>query len=37
LARYVRGAIDDLERQEAGGFAQARVRFPDPDLIAAPA
>jgi cytochrome b pre-mRNA-processing protein 3 len=36
LARYVRGTIDDLDRQEAGTFAQARVSFPDPDLIAAP-
>ena len=35
LARYVRGAIDDLDRQEAQGFAQARVSFPDPDPIAA--
>jgi cytochrome b pre-mRNA-processing protein 3 len=36
LARYVRGTIDELDRQEAGAFAQARPRFPDPDLIAAP-
>lgn len=32
LARYVRGAIDDLDRQEAGGFVQARVSFPDPQM-----
>jgi len=37
LARYVRCAIDELGRQEAGTFAQARVSFPDPGLIAAPA
>jgi cytochrome b pre-mRNA-processing protein 3 len=37
LARYVRGAIDELGRQETGAFTQARVSFPDPDLIAAPA
>ncbi|HEV2956925.1 MAG TPA: ubiquinol-cytochrome C chaperone family protein [Xanthobacteraceae bacterium] len=37
LARYVRCAIDELDRQEGGAFAQARVSFPDPALIAAPA
>jgi cytochrome b pre-mRNA-processing protein 3 len=37
LASYVRDAIDDLGRQEGGTFAQARISFPDPDLIAAPA
>ena len=37
LARYVRCAIDGLGRQEAETFAQARVSFPDPALIAAPA
>jgi cytochrome b pre-mRNA-processing protein 3 len=37
LARYVRDTIDDLGRQEGGTFAQARISFPDPDLIAAPA
>ena len=37
LAAYVRGAIDELERQEAEVFAQTRVSFPDPVLIAAPA
>jgi cytochrome b pre-mRNA-processing protein 3 len=37
LARYVRCAIDELGRQEAGTFAQARLSFPDPALIAAPA
>ena len=37
LARYVRGAIDDLDRQQAEVFVQARISFPDPDLIAAPA
>jgi len=36
LARYVRGAIDELGRQEPGTFTQARISFPDPDLIAAP-
>lgn len=36
LARYVRGAIDALDRQEAGAFAQASLSFPDPDVIAAP-
>ena len=37
LARYVRGAIEALEREEADAFAQAHVRFPDPAVIAAPA
>src|ERR1700758_4745714 len=37
LAAYVRGAIDELDRQEAEAFAQARVSFPDPALNAAPA
>jgi cytochrome b pre-mRNA-processing protein 3 len=37
LARYVRGAINDLDRQQAETFVQARLGFPDPDLIAAPA
>jgi cytochrome b pre-mRNA-processing protein 3 len=37
LARYVRCTIDELGRQEAGTFAQARLSFPDPALIAAPA
>jgi cytochrome b pre-mRNA-processing protein 3 len=36
LARYVRTAIDALDRQEAGEFTQARIVFPDPGLIAAP-
>ena len=34
LARYVRGALDALDRQEAEDFVQARVSFPDPGLIA---
>lgn len=37
LAGYVRAAIAELDRQEAATFAQARIGFPDPDLIAAPA
>jgi len=37
LAAYVRGAIDELDRHAAEAFAQARVSFPDPALIAAPA
>jgi len=37
LARYVRRALDDLDRQDASEFALARVSFPDPALIAAPA
>ena len=37
LAAYVRGAIDELDRQEAEVFTQARVSFPDPARIAAPA
>jgi cytochrome b pre-mRNA-processing protein 3 len=37
LAIYVRGAIDELDRQQAEAFAQARVSFPDPAVIAAPA
>jgi len=37
LARYVREAIEMLDRQEAATFSQARISFPDPDLIAAPA
>jgi cytochrome b pre-mRNA-processing protein 3 len=37
LARYVRGAIEDLGRQQAETFVQARIGFPDPDLVAAPA
>ena len=37
LVHYVRGAIDELGRQDAESFAQARVSFPDPALIAAPA
>jgi cytochrome b pre-mRNA-processing protein 3 len=36
LARYVRGAIDELGRQDAGTFTRAHIGFPDPDLIAAP-
>jgi cytochrome b pre-mRNA-processing protein 3 len=36
LARYVRGAIDALDRQEAEAFVQARLSFPDPALTAAP-
>jgi cytochrome b pre-mRNA-processing protein 3 len=36
LGRYVRCAIDELGRQEVAAFAQARVSFPDPGLIAAP-
>jgi cytochrome b pre-mRNA-processing protein 3 len=37
LARYVRDAIGDLDRQQAEGFVQARIGFPAPELIAAPA
>ena len=37
LARYVRCAIDELGRQEAEKFPQARVSFPDPARIAATA
>ena len=37
LGRYVRAAIEMLDRQEAATFSQARISFPDPDLIAAPA
>jgi cytochrome b pre-mRNA-processing protein 3 len=37
LAAYVRSAIDELDRQGAEAFAQARVSFPGPALIAAPA
>ena len=37
LTRYVGEAIDELGRQETGSFAQGRISFPDPDLIAAPA
>jgi cytochrome b pre-mRNA-processing protein 3 len=37
LAAYVRGAIDELDRQEAEAFAHAAVGFPDPALITAPA
>jgi cytochrome b pre-mRNA-processing protein 3 len=37
LAAYVRGAIEELDRQEAEVFAQARVGFPDPAVFAAPA
>jgi cytochrome b pre-mRNA-processing protein 3 len=37
LARYVRRAIDELDCQEADGFAQASVGFPDPARIAEPA
>ena len=36
LAHYVRGAIDELGRQNAEAFAQARVSFPDPAMIVAP-
>ncbi len=35
LGRYVRLAIDELDRQEAGELAQARVSFPDPGMIPA--
>jgi len=37
LAVYVRVAIDDLERQDAESLARARVSFPDPEAITAPA
>jgi cytochrome b pre-mRNA-processing protein 3 len=37
LARYVRAAVAALEAQEAASFARARVTFPDPATIAAPA
>lgn len=37
LARYVRVAIDDLDRQEAGAFARAVLTFPDPGMIGASA
>jgi cytochrome b pre-mRNA-processing protein 3 len=37
LARYVRGAIEDLDRQQAETFVQARIGFPDPELVTAPA
>jgi cytochrome b pre-mRNA-processing protein 3 len=37
LARYVRVAIDELNRREAAMFAQAVVTFPDPGMISAPA
>jgi cytochrome b pre-mRNA-processing protein 3 len=37
LARYVRAAIDDLDRQAGEAFAQAVVTFPDPDVISASA
>jgi cytochrome b pre-mRNA-processing protein 3 len=37
LAYYVRGAIAELGRQDAQAFVQARVSFPDPAMIAAPA
>jgi cytochrome b pre-mRNA-processing protein 3 len=33
LAHYVRGAIDELGRQDAESFVQARISFPDPALI----
>ena len=33
LADYVHRTLDELDRQEAEGFAQARVSFPDPALI----
>lgn len=37
LAVYVRAAIDELERQDVESLARARVAFPDPQAIAAPA
>jgi cytochrome b pre-mRNA-processing protein 3 len=37
LARYVRAAIEDLERQGGEAFARAVVRFPDPGMIDASA
>ncbi len=37
MAGYVRAAIDQLEHHDAESFAQARVSFPDPQAIAAPA
>jgi hypothetical protein len=37
LARYVRVAIDDLDRQEAAAFARAVLTFPDPGMIGASA
>ena len=35
LARYVRTAIDDLDRQDGEAFARAAVLFPDPGTISA--
>jgi cytochrome b pre-mRNA-processing protein 3 len=33
LARYVRAAIEELDRQDGGAFARAVVMFPDPGMI----
>ncbi|HXW27209.1 MAG TPA: ubiquinol-cytochrome C chaperone family protein [Xanthobacteraceae bacterium] len=37
LARYVRVAIDELDRQDGEAFARAVVAFPDPTMIGGPA
>ena len=37
LARYVRAAIDELDRQDGEAFARAAVLFPDPGMISASA
>jgi cytochrome b pre-mRNA-processing protein 3 len=37
LARYVRAALDELDRQDGEAFAQAKVMFPDPGMISASA
>jgi cytochrome b pre-mRNA-processing protein 3 len=37
LARYVRATIEELDRQDGEGFAQAKVMFPDPGMISASA
>jgi cytochrome b pre-mRNA-processing protein 3 len=36
LAAYMREAVHDLVAQDAAGFAQSRLTWPDPDTIAAP-
>jgi cytochrome b pre-mRNA-processing protein 3 len=35
LARYVRAAIDELDRHDGEAFTQAKVMFPDPGMISA--
>jgi cytochrome b pre-mRNA-processing protein 3 len=37
LARYVRAAIDELDRQDGEAIARAAVVFPDPGMISASA